>query len=115
MESAARSVKLSSLIDWTLSSGGIMRGNNLATWIDTVTAGVPIEKFPIRFAAVATDLQSEQAVLLDSGSAGRCHPGVGRSPWHHRAGALQERPSDRWRGHQPGTGAVRRARWGPTS
>ena len=70
MESAARSVKLSSLVDWTLSSGGIMRGNNLASWIDTVTAGVPIEKFPIRFGAVATDLQSEKAVLLDSGSAG---------------------------------------------
>ena len=70
MESAARNVKLSSLVDWTLNSGGIMRGNNLANWIDTVTAGVPIEKFPIRFAAVATDLQSENAVLLDRGSPG---------------------------------------------
>ena len=70
IESVARSVKLSSLVDWTLSSGGIMRGNNLARWIDTVTAGVPIEKFPIRFGAVATDLQSEKAVLLDSGAAG---------------------------------------------
>jgi NTE family protein len=68
--SAARNVKLSSLVDWTLSSGGIMRGNNLANWIDAVTAGVPIEKFPLRFAAVATDLQSEKAVLLDRGSAG---------------------------------------------
>jgi NTE family protein len=70
MESASRDVKMSSLVDWTLSSGGIMRGNHLASWIDTVTAGVPIEKFPIRFGAVATDLQSEQAVLLDRGSAG---------------------------------------------
>ena len=70
IESVARNVKLSSLVDLTLNSGGIMRGNNLASWIDTVTAGVPIEKFPIRFAAVATDLQSEKAVLLDRGSAG---------------------------------------------
>jgi len=70
IESVARNVKLSSLVDWTLNSGGIMRGNNLASWIDTVTAGVPIEKFPIRFAAVATDLQSEMAVLLDRGSPG---------------------------------------------
>ena len=70
IESAARNVKLSSLVDWTLNSGGIMRGKNLANWIDTVTAGVPIEKFPRRFAAVATDLQSEKAVLLDRGSAG---------------------------------------------
>ena len=70
IESVARDVKLSSLVDLTLNSGGIMRGNNLANWIDTVTGGVPIEKFPVRFAAVATDLQSENAVLLDKGSAG---------------------------------------------
>lgn len=68
--SVAREVKLSSLVDWTLSSGGIMRGNNLASWIDTVTSGVLIEHFPVRFAAVATDLQSGQAVLLDRGAAG---------------------------------------------
>jgi NTE family protein len=37
IESVARSVKLSSLVDWTLNSGGIMRGDNLASWIDTVT------------------------------------------------------------------------------
>lgn len=71
IESAGRAVRLSSLIDWTLGSGGIMRGDNLAGWVDTLTAGVPIEAFPLRFAAVATDLQSEQAVLLDRGSAGR--------------------------------------------
>jgi len=68
--SVARDVELSSLVDWTLSSSGIMRGKNLAHWIDTITAGVPIEKFPIRFAAVATDLDSEKAVLLDRGSPG---------------------------------------------
>jgi len=70
VESAARAVELSSLIDWTLNAGGIMRGNNLASWIDTVTGGGPIEKFPLRFAAVATDLQKGHAVLLDRGSPG---------------------------------------------
>ena len=70
IESVALSVRLSSLIDLTLSRSGIMRGNKLARWVDTVTAGIPIEKFPLRFAAVATDLQSGQAVLLDRGSAG---------------------------------------------
>lgn len=70
MESAARDIRMSSLVDWTLSSGGIMRGNHLAKWVDAVTADIPIEKFPIRFAAVATDLHSETAVLLDRGSAG---------------------------------------------
>jgi NTE family protein len=70
IESAGRDVQLSSLVDWTLSSDGIMRGNHLANWMDTVTHGVPIEKFPIRFAAVATDLQREAPVLIDRGSPG---------------------------------------------
>lgn len=70
IEQVARAVKVSSLVDLSLSSGGIMRGNKLADWVDTFTAGVPIQSFPIRFAAVATDLQSGKAVLLDRGSAG---------------------------------------------
>lgn len=70
IRSVALDVRISSLIDLTLSTGGLMRGNKLANWIDRVTGGVQIENFPRRFAAVATDLQSGQAVLLDRGSAG---------------------------------------------
>ena len=47
-----------------------MRGQHLATWFDALTAGVPIQAFPTRFAAVATDLQSGTPMLLDSGFAG---------------------------------------------
>ena len=71
IEAAARNVKLSSLMDFTFSFSGIMRGNNLASWVDTLSGGVPIEKFPVRFAAVATDLETGRAVLLDEGSPGR--------------------------------------------
>lgn len=67
---AALGVKVSSLIDLTFSSSGIMRGNKLASWVGSVTGGLPIERFPIRFAAVATDLQGGQPVLLDQGPAG---------------------------------------------
>lgn len=70
IESIASSVKLSSLIDFTASSSGLMRGDNIARWINGITAGAPIEKFPRRFAAVATDLRSGNAVLLDQGSPG---------------------------------------------
>lgn len=70
IDAAARSIKLSSLVDWTVSSGGVMRGKNLARWVDAVTGGVPIEEFPRRFGAVATDLQSAKPVLLDRGPAG---------------------------------------------
>ena len=68
---AARSVKLSSLIDLTLSSSGVIRGDSLGKWVDSLTGRVPIEDFPIRFAAVATDLESQRAVVLDTGPAGR--------------------------------------------
>lgn len=71
IESAARDIKVSSLIDFTVSTKGLMRGDHLAEWMDDVTSGVPVEQFPRRFAAVATDLESGQAVLLDAGSAGR--------------------------------------------
>lgn len=70
IESIARSVKLSSLIDFTFSKSGLMRGDSIAGWIDTITESVPIERFPRRFAAVATDLSSGKAVLLDKGTAG---------------------------------------------
>ena len=93
IKSAALNVKVSSLMDFTLSSSGIMRGNKLASWVNTMTGDVPIEKFPIRFAAVATDLQSGQAVLIDRGSAGRAIqassavPGV-NVPIAYKAGHL---------------------------
>lgn len=70
LTATARSVRIASLIDLTLSSSGLMRGDHLASWVDTLTGGTPIEAFPRRFAAVATDLQSGEAVLLDSGPAG---------------------------------------------
>jgi NTE family protein len=71
IESAALNLKVSSLLDFTWSSGGIIRGNKLANWVGELTGDVPIEQFPVRFAAVATDLQSGQAVLMARGGAGR--------------------------------------------
>jgi NTE family protein len=71
IRSAALAVKVSSLVDLTWSPSGIIRGDNLAAWVGKVTGGLPIERFPIRFAAVATDLGSGQPVLIDRGSAGR--------------------------------------------
>lgn len=71
IEEAARGVRLSSLVDLTISSSGIIRGDSLAKWVDTITGRVPMEVFPVRFAVVATDLQSQRAVVLDRGTAGR--------------------------------------------
>lgn len=70
IESEAIGLDLFSLMDFTLSTGGIMRGNKIASWTERVTRGRPIEHFPRRFAAVATDLDSASAVVIDHGSAG---------------------------------------------
>lgn len=71
VEQAAREIVPSSLIDFTLSTSGLMRGEHIAQWVGRVTRHTPIEHFPIRFAAVATDLQSGRPMALTSGPAGR--------------------------------------------
>lgn len=68
---AALDVKVSSLLDFTWQRGGFIRGDKLAQWINGVIGHTRIEDFPIRFAAVATDLQSAQPMLLEHGSAGQ--------------------------------------------
>lgn len=70
IDQAKDELNLSSLFDWTLSRSGLIRGKQLARWVDQVTLGKPIESFPRRFAAVATDLNTERAVLLDRGDPG---------------------------------------------
>jgi NTE family protein len=68
---AARELKLSALLDWTLSRSGLLRGEHIAQWVDEITGHAPLERFPTRFAAVATDLGTQRAVVLDNGPAGR--------------------------------------------
>lgn len=70
IKAAALSVRIPTLIDLTLSTEGVIRGNSLANWVDGVTSNVPVERFPLRYAAVATDLQSAEPMLLEMGSAG---------------------------------------------
>lgn len=70
IKAEALDIKIASLIDFTFSSGGIIRGHKLANWLDQITGEQQVEDLPLRFAAVATDLQSGNAVLLDKGSVG---------------------------------------------
>lgn len=66
----AGEVRIASLIDLVPSSQGLMRGRSLAGWVDELTQGKPIEAFPRRFGAVATDLSTGEAVLIGTGTAG---------------------------------------------
>lgn len=68
---AAFDLEVSSMLDFTWSPGGMIRGEHLARWVNALTGQVPIERFPIRFVAVATDLGSGEPMLMDTGPAGR--------------------------------------------
>jgi hypothetical protein len=48
IEATAGSLKVSQLLDWTLSESGIVRGNAIADWVNQLTRRVPIERFPRR-------------------------------------------------------------------
>lgn len=70
LEAAAMNIDVPTLIDLTLDEGGLMRGDEIARWVDGATQGKRIEDFPVRFGAVATDLDSGDAVLLAAGTPG---------------------------------------------
>lgn len=70
IDRAASKLELSSLLDWTLDRRGFIRGNALAKWVSSVVRVSSIEDMPIRFAAVATELPSGTAVLIDRGDVG---------------------------------------------
>ncbi|WP_416191594.1 patatin-like phospholipase family protein [Neisseria sp. CCUG12390] len=59
------------LVDLTLSTSGFIKGEKLQTYINQKVGGKPMERFPIKFAAVATDFESGRAVEFSRGNAGQ--------------------------------------------
>ncbi len=66
----ADELKDADLIDITPSKQGFVDGTRLRQYINTQVGSRPIEQFPIRFAAVATEMQTKQAVTFRQGDAG---------------------------------------------
>lgn len=62
---------LFSLADVTLSGPGFVKGEALARWTNELVGHLPIERFPRRFAAVATNLERATSVVITSGNAGQ--------------------------------------------
>ncbi|MBY0437837.1 MAG: patatin-like phospholipase family protein [Burkholderiales bacterium] len=56
--------------DFALPDRGFLRGDRLQTFINRAVQNRPIEKLNIRFAAVATDLQSGEGVVFMRGDTG---------------------------------------------
>ncbi len=57
-------------IDWGMPNRGLMKGDALTRFVNTAVSGHPIEKFPKKFGAVATDLQSGEPIVFRTGDAG---------------------------------------------
>jgi NTE family protein len=57
--------------DLTLSSQGFLIGEKLQQFVNSQVKNTPIQQFPIRFAAVATDLESGEKVAFNYGNAGQ--------------------------------------------
>lgn len=66
----ADELKETDLIDISPSKQGFIDGSRLRQYINTQVGNRPIEAFAIRFAAVATEMQSKQAVTFRQGEAG---------------------------------------------
>ncbi|HEX5352592.1 MAG TPA: patatin-like phospholipase family protein [Rhodanobacteraceae bacterium] len=56
------------LVDWTLSGAGLIKGERIIGVLRELIGDVEIEELPIRFTAVATDLDREREVWLTRGS-----------------------------------------------
>lgn len=60
--------------DWAVplfsKSSGVLKGEAIQRYINRAVRNAPIEKFPISFGAVATDLQSGKPILFQRGNAG---------------------------------------------
>ena len=56
------------LLDWTLSGGGLIKGERIIGTLRELIGDTCIEELPIAFTAVATDLDREREVWLTRGS-----------------------------------------------
>ena len=59
------------LVDLTLSTSGFIKGEKLQNYINRKVGNRPMQKFPIKFAAVATDFESGKPVVFNVGNAGQ--------------------------------------------
>jgi len=71
MQNLALKLQESDLRDLTLNSQGIILGQKLQNYVNTQVGNKPIEKFPIRFAAVATRLDNGKKAEFIKGNEGQ--------------------------------------------
>ena len=71
LQQIALQLKESDIRDLTLNRQGVLLGQKLQDYVNRQIGNTPIEKFPIRFAAVATRLDNGQKAEFIKGNAGQ--------------------------------------------
>lgn len=71
LQEVASAMKESDVRDITLSSQGFVVGQKLQDYVNQLVQQKPIEKFPIRFAAIATQLDTGKKTVFNHGNAGQ--------------------------------------------
>jgi len=56
--------------DWVLPDRGLLKGEALAKFVNTAVGKRPLEKLPMKFGALATDLASGEPVVFRTGDTG---------------------------------------------
>lgn len=71
LQTVALGIQEADIRDLTLSNQGFLIGDKLQQFVNTQVKNKPIQQFPIRFAAVATDLESGEKVVFNYGNTGQ--------------------------------------------
>lgn len=67
----AKNMQVNSLADVVFGSSGVIKGEALARWANSLVGNLPIERFPKQYSAVAVDLERSEPIVLMSGDAGQ--------------------------------------------
>ncbi|MBH5328827.1 patatin-like phospholipase family protein [Eikenella sp. S3360] len=71
LQREAENLQRADLVDLTLSTSGFIRGEKLQNYINRQVGNRPMQNFPRRFAAVATEFDSGRNVVFRSGNTGQ--------------------------------------------
>ncbi|MBC7751130.1 MAG: patatin-like phospholipase family protein [Candidatus Saccharibacteria bacterium] len=71
LQEVASALKESDIRDITISSQGFMVGQKLQDYVNLQVKNKPIEQFPIRFAAIATQLDTGKKTVFNRGNTGQ--------------------------------------------
>ncbi|MDK4679240.1 patatin-like phospholipase family protein [Kingella negevensis] len=71
LQQVAAQLNKADVVDLTLSTKGFIKGEKLQNWVNTQVSNRPIERLPIKFAAVATEFGTGKMTVFNRGNTGQ--------------------------------------------